>query len=173
MNSANTSPEGGSSPTTDTNAAHPRLRRGEDGRLFIRDDQGAWAPVLIRPCFPWTLEDKFLSLRDEENNEHALIADPEELPPESRAALLGALADTRFTFVIAGVHKVDTDFELRVWHVRTAQGDRTFCTKIDDWPDRLDDGRVVFRDLGGDLFVIPDLETLDTRSRRILWSYVA
>ncbi|MCC5805192.1 MAG: DUF1854 domain-containing protein [Opitutales bacterium] len=172
MSHVNTQPKNDSPSTGDRAEAAPRLRRGDDGRLFFLTENGAWKPVLIRPCFPWTLANRFLSLRDEENNEHALVADPEELPEESREALLGALADTRFTFEIESVHQVETDFELRVWRVRTAQGDRTFCTKTDDWPDRLDDGRIVFRDLGGDLFVIPDLETLDARSRRILWSYV-
>ena len=173
MNPMNTPTQNSTPPPPGGAATGVRLRRGEDGRLFIRKENGAWVPVLIRPCFPWTLADRFLSLRDEENNEHALVADPQELSAESREALLGALADTRFTFEIVGVDKVETDFELRVWRVRTVQGERTFCTKTDDWPDRYDDGRVVFRDLGGDLFVIPDLEKLDSRSRRILWSFVA
>lgn len=150
-----------------------RLRRDTDGRLFIHaDEEGRWVPVAIRPCFPWSRSGAFLSLRDEDNNEYALIPDPEQLPGHARIPLLETLAETRFTFEIRSVIKVENDFELRVWTVLTAQGKRTFCTKTDDWPDRHDDGRVVFSDLGGDLYVINDLESMDPRSKRILWSYV-
>lgn len=156
-----------------TTNAPIQLKRDPDGRLYIHSNPETWTPVTIRPCFPWSRPGTFLSLRDAENREYALIPDPENLPDPSRTALLEALRETRFTFTIQSVIRVENDFELRVWSVKTAQGQRSFCTKTDDWPRRLDDGRVVFTDLGGDLFVIENLENMDKHSRRLLWSYVA
>jgi hypothetical protein len=36
----------------------------------------------------------------------------------------------------------------------------------------LSDGGYLVRDLAGDLFRIPPLESLDERSRALLWAYV-
>lgn len=147
------------------------LKLSDDGRLFAREGE-AWTSVRLRLCFPWSRPGEFVSLRDEENREIALVESLAQLTPESRAALEQALAQTRFVFQITRVIKISRSFELRLWKVETAQGERSFTTKLEDWPEQKPDGQIVFRDLAGDLYVIPRLADLDAASRDKLWAYL-
>lgn len=149
------------------------LRYGDDGRLMVR--QGAneqWKSVKLRACFPWSNPHEFISLRDDENVEHALIRNPRDLPEATREPLLRAMAATGFAFLITAIEAVEKDFELRVWKVRTEQGARRFVTAIDDWPRELPDGKILIEDLAGDIYVIADREALDAASRKLLWAFV-
>lgn len=147
------------------------IERGADGRLHVHVD-GATHAVRVRRCFPWTEPGRFISLRTEEDREVALIAEPAALDDASRRVLEDALAEAGFLFDIVAVLDVDEEIELRQWRVRCVQGARTFQTRLDEWPRRLPDGRVLLRDLAGDLYRLPDPRTLDARSRRLLWAFV-
>src|SRR5207249_2879687 len=51
------------------------LERRADGKLWaLRGDaeRGVW----VRRCFPWSEPGRFVSLRDEDDNEPALVGDP-------------------------------------------------------------------------------------------------
>ncbi len=147
------------------------LRYGEDGRLLLQNGE-QWISVMLRACFPWSNPHEFISLRDDENVEHALIRSPADLEGDSREALLHAMAVAGFAFEITRVEAIDKDFELRVWKVDTRQGPRRFATKLEDWPRRLASGQILIEDLAGDLFVIQDESTLDRRSRKLIWAFV-
>src|SRR5881409_3041918 len=80
-----------------------RRRDAEEGRasageltLERRADGKLWAllgdaerVVWVRRCFPWSEPGRFVSLRDEDDNELALVGDPAELDPASRRARSG------------------------------------------------------------------------------------
>jgi len=154
-----------------TFSADLELRYGEDGRLLMRKDE-RWISVKLRACFPWSNPHEFISLRDDENVEHALVRNPRDLPEEAREPLLRAMAASGFAFQITRIEAIEKDFELRVWKIETEQGPRRFVTAIDDWPRELDDGRILLEDLAGDLYVIPDREALDAHSKGLLWAYI-
>jgi len=149
----------------------PVLRRDADGRLTaLKDDQ--WIAVKMRPCFPWSLPEQFLSLRDHDNNEIALVEKADDLDAESRTALEAALEEAAFAFTIVDVEKVEKDFELRNWYVTTQAGPRRFTTKLEDWPQQKPDGSFVITDLAGDLYVVRDVAQLPAKAQKILWAYV-
>ncbi|MGJ3244414.1 MAG: DUF1854 domain-containing protein [Opitutales bacterium] len=72
------------------------------------------------------------------------------------------------TFEVRGIHSIDKDYELRVWHVASNRRERSFQTLIDVTPYELPQGGLRMRDLAGDLFVIPDPDAPDGRSRSLL-----
>ncbi|MFP4540437.1 MAG: DUF1854 domain-containing protein [Opitutales bacterium] len=146
------------------------LRLADDGRLLL-SREGKTTSVKLRACFPWSNPQEFLSLRDDENHEHALVRRPEDLDPASRAALQGAMAVAGFAFEVKRIREIEKDFELRVWKVETAQGPRQFATALEDWPRELPDGRILIEDLSGDIYVVTDRKALDGESRRLLWAY--
>lgn len=147
------------------------LRRGPDGRLCAR--VGAHEHIVrLQRCFPWTDPGRFISLRDGEDEEVALIADPAQLDDTSRHVLGDALTEAGFLFEITAVLDVDEEVELRHWRVVCRQGRRMFQTRLDEWPRHLPDGGLLIRDLAGDLYRLPDLATLDAKSRRLLWAFV-
>lgn len=147
--------------------------------LEWRSDGSLWAtkggeerPVSVRRCFPWSEPAHHLSLRDSEEEEFALVRDPADLDPRSRAALEMALAVAGFVFDVTRVLEIDEEVEIRRWRVETRQGRRTFQTRLDDWPRTLPHGGLLIRDLAGDLYHLGTPERLDRQSRELLWAFV-
>ena len=147
--------------------------------LEWRADGSLWAmrgeeerAVSVRRCFPWTEPARHLSLRDTDEEEFALVRDPADLDPRSRAALERALAVAGFVFEVTQVLEIDEEVEIRNWRVETLQGPRAFQTRLDEWPRTLPHGGLLIRDLAGDLYHLAAPEQLDRHSRDLLWAFV-
>lgn len=152
-------------------AAGLTLEARADGRLTaVRD--GERRVVWVRQCFPWSERSRYLSLRDEDEREFALVADAADLDADSRLALEEALAQAGFVLAVTRVTAIEEEVEVRCWSVVTRQGDRRFQTRLDDWPRALPDGSLLVRDVAGDLYLIGDPAALDRRSRALLWAFV-
>jgi hypothetical protein len=147
------------------------LEETGDGRL-LAERGGQQSVVHVRRCFPWSEPDRFISLRDVEGDEFALVSDPRELDDASRAVLETALGRAGFVFTVTGVHEIEEEVELRHWRVETQQGARKFQTRLDEWPRRLPDGGFLIRDVTGDLYRFVDPERLDMQSRSLLWAFI-
>ena len=148
-----------------------RLERGSDGQLWARRGGTARA-VRVTRCFPWSEPSRYLSLRDAEDEEVALVHDLGELGAGSRRALAESLIEAGFLLQVEGVEKVEEEIEIRTFRVRTRQGVRSFQTLRDEWPNRMPGGGVLIRDVVGDLYFIPSLASLDERSRKLLWAFM-
>ena len=146
-----------------------RLQRAPNGRLLLYRE-GQSIPVRPRRCFPWASPNQWISLRDDEGREQALIHRPETLESASREVLLQELRDCAQPFEITRIHECRKEIELRCWRVDTAQGPRAFQTELDEWPQRLPHGGVLIRDLAGDLYTVNDPDQLDAESRVRLWA---
>ena len=148
-----------------------RLRSSGDGRLFAIVD-GESVPVRLRQCFPWSEPHRHLSLRDEDDEEVALVEDPAGLEPESRRAIEQALAEAGFVLEVLRVLSIDEEVEIRQWKVDTRHGPRFFQTHLDDWPRALPMGGLLIRDVSGDLYLLAAPGELDKRSKELLWAFV-
>ena len=153
-----------------------RLRRGADGRLLLRkiDDAGreSEVPVQVALCFPWSLPGRFLSLRNADGQEEALIDDHRALPEGVRALIEEDLRKRYFVAHITRVEDIREEADLFRWQVMTDAGERSFLTSRTDRPRRLSDGDFVVRDVSRDVYVIPDPARLDEHSRAKLWLYL-
>jgi hypothetical protein len=155
-------------PSTETQLA---LRPSTDGRLLARI-AGKWVAVRLRQCFPWSEPGRHVSLRDDGDDEVALVDDPASLTRESRRALERALAEAGFVLEVTRVLDIEEEVEIRQWTVETKHGKRSFQTHLDDWPRALPMGGLLIRDVAGDLYRLPAPQTLDERSRELLWAFV-
>ena len=147
------------------------LSRGLDGQLQAHR-AGLSAPVWVCRSFPWSEPTRFISLRDADEKEFALVRDPAELDPASRRELEQALAQAGFVLEITRVLSVEEEVEIRSWVVDTLQGRRHFQTKRDDWPWEVPGGGLLIRDVAGDLFLVAKPANLDTQSRSALWAFI-
>lgn len=147
------------------------LERRDDGRLWAVRGKNARA-VALRPCFPWSDAGRFVSLRDDDEEEFALVADPAALDDASREALELALAEAGFVMEIVAIHALDEEVEIHAWQVETPGGPRRFQTRRDDWPRETPGGGLLIRDVAGDLFWVRNPEGLDPASARRLWVFV-
>lgn len=121
----------------------------------------------IRLCFPWTNPGGHFSIRDAEGKETALVRTEAEAPP----ALAPALAQARLTLDLTAIEAVESDFQLRIWRVQTDRGPRSFVTQEDEGTTTLEDGTVLIRDLGGDVYRVPHPARLDPKSAKLLWAH--
>jgi hypothetical protein len=147
------------------------LRCAPDGRLLAVID-GEPIPVRLRQCFPWSEPRQYLSLRDDEDQEVALVEDPATLAPESREVLEQALAEAGFVLEVVRVLSIEEEVEIRQWVVETRHGRRNFQTHLDDWPRALPLGGLLIRDVAGDLYLLAEPGKMDRRSRELLWAFV-
>jgi hypothetical protein len=152
-------------------ASQVSLSRGLDGQLQAhRGDESA--AVWVCRSFPWSEPTRFISLRDEDEKEFALVRNPNELDPASRRELEQALAQAGFVLEITRVISVEEEVEIRSWVVDTAQGRRHFQTRRDDWPWEVPGGGLLIRDVAGDLFLVAKPSNLDAQSRDALWAFI-
>jgi hypothetical protein len=147
------------------------LRGHGDGRLAAVIG-GRTVAVKLRQCFPWSEPTRFVSLRDSDDKEVALVDHPSSLDADSRQAFEAALAEAGFVLDVTSVLDIEEEIEIRQWTVETKQGSRSFQTHLDDWPRVLPSGGLLIRDVGGDLYRLPDPSTLDKKSRALLWAFV-
>ena len=147
------------------------LRTARDGRLLLRVPGEPARSVKVVRCFPWSRPMSFISLRNDDDDELAFIADPDSLDEASRAALAEALHAAGFVLAVTRVMEVEEDFEIRRWKVETVQGPRSFQTALDAWPRLTPGGELIIEDVCGDLFSFPAKENLDEKSRRLLWAF--
>jgi hypothetical protein len=148
-----------------------KLERRGDGQLWASLD-GTERAVRVHRCFPWSEPGRFWSLRDADDEEFALISTLDELEADSRQALEGAIVEAGFVLEVTRIVDVDEEVEIRTWRVETRQGARSFQTKLDDWPMDVPGGGILIRDVAGDLYLVPDPESLDVESRKWLWAFV-
>lgn len=158
-------------PLEASRATAPRLELDAALRLWLHR---AERRVRVKPvrCFPWSSPGELVSLRDEHDREEVLVERLEQLDAASARALQGELLGAGFVLDVCRVDSIEEDYEMRIWHTETRQGKRTFQTKLDEWPWAAPDGGHLVRDLAGDLFRLPPLDTLDEKTRRWLWAYV-
>ncbi len=147
------------------------LERRADGQLWA-DLDGEERAVRVHRCFPWSEPERFLSLRDTDNEEFALVESVEELGTGSRRVLEEALVEAGFVLQVTGITDVHEEVEIRIWKVETRQGERTFQTRLDEWPTQLSGGGIVIKDVAGDLYHVADPGSMDDRSRKWLWAFV-
>ena len=156
--------------TPETVAAIQLENRG-DGRL-IAAVAGRSIAVKLRQCFPWSEPARFVSLRDADDKEVALIEQQSSLDDESRQVFEMALAEAGFVLDVTRVVNIEEEIEIRQWTVETKQGNRSFQTHLDDWPRVLPSGGLLIRDVAGDLYRLAEPATLDKKSRALLWAFV-
>lgn len=148
-----------------------RVTRTSDGR-FLAAWAGQQCHVNVTTCFPWSAPTAYISLRDMEGGEVALIPSLDDIDGETRAVLESALQEAAFAFEITSVNTVRKEFEIRQWDVQCAQGPRVFQTKSDEYPQILPPHGLLITDVAGDVYVVQDWTTLDRHSRKELALFV-
>lgn len=158
-----------------TDSTQVMLERDARGRLVYRSGPDA-APVenvRLARCFPWLRPQEFISIRDSEGNEVALIEEMGSLAQPVRELVERELAAHEFLPCILAVRSVDDRFDVMVWQVQTDRGAIELQVKHTEDVRELPGGRIAIRDYAGGLFLIPDLGALDARSQRLVLDRLA
>lgn len=151
------------------------LFRRDDGRLVLRHDldgKAAETPIRVACCFPWSNREEFISLRDDKGRELDFVESLTQMDEKGRRLIGEELNSGLFVPRITEVKAIERQAELFLWRVETEAGPRNFLTGHDEHPRTLPDGRVLIKDVSNDLYIIENPKTLNSKSCRLLWSYL-
>ena len=149
------------------------LARDQWGQLvFIAHDGARHSPVVPIPLFPISAPNEWVSIRGADGGELACIEDPSTLDPDVRQLLDEELARREFVPVIERIVRVSGTSEPCEWTVQTDRGPTRFVLKSEDDVRRIGDGQILIVDAHGTRYQIPDIKSVDAKSRRIVEWYV-
>ena len=139
-------------------------------RLTVKDDRSyptvkpAWASPLTHPR-------NYLSLLDGKGKEIVMISDPEELPPDSLAAVRLELHRRYLTATVTSITDGRVEFGATYWSVETDRGPRDLVTQnLQENAIWLSDRHILLLDVDGNRFEIPDTSALDEKSQGFIHS---
>jgi hypothetical protein len=147
------------------------LIEDELSRLTLRRP-GLEDAVDVRPrrAFPWSMPDRFVSIRSSEGKELLLIESMSDLPARQREILSRWLEQHSFVPRITRVHEVDVRFGYQQWRVETDRGPAEFRVQEREDIRFLHDGRFSVKDADGNVYELKSLTELDEHSRRAVES---
>ena len=122
-------------------------------------------------AFPISAGDRFIILKDADDQEIGIIQDAAELDADSQSVLRDELARTYFCSRITGVNAIGGHAHVPEWDVETDRGPRVFEIRSSRRDIRvLGEGHVLILDPDGNRFEIPDYRQLDPVSRSLVES---
>jgi hypothetical protein len=149
------------------------LEHDSFGRLVLIESGGT-KRVGVEPvrAFPMTDPQQGLSLVSAEGRELVWIDDITRLPAKTRQILNEELAAREFAPQIRRVLDISLEVDPCEWEVETDRGRTKFVLKSEEDVRRLDGKRALVIDAHGIRYLIPDVQSLDRQSRRILERYL-
>ena len=150
-----------------------RVLRDELGQLVVHMD-GREEPVVdarVARCFPWSLPDCYVSIRDKDGKEIALLETLAELDPASRQVVQQELEEKVFNPKIRRITSYKNEFGVASITADTDRGEVTFQIRSRDDVRLLSETRALFRDADGNTYELTDLEGLDYASRKWIENY--
>lgn len=137
----------------------------------VKERETPVAEAKVARCFPWSMPDSYIALRDKEGKEIALLKTLDELDSGSRDVVLRELRDKVFIPRIRRVIEHREEFGVTSITVDTDRGAVTFQIRSRDDIRTLSERRAIFRDADGNAYELHDLDALDAPSRKCLQEY--
>ena len=147
-----------------------RVREDEFHRLHVSVDGEEHSDVRAVRAFPISGKAGYISFVDNDGNEVALMADPEDLDDASRQTLGRALDKMYYVPKIMCVHGITEKMGVGHWEVTTDRGYASFEVVAREQIRRLPRGRLLITDADGNRFEIEDVDALDMRSQALIHS---
>jgi len=136
-------------------------------RLTLRDDKSVLR-VKARRCFPYSMPDKFISIRDGGDGEIGIIANLSDMPRDYRRWIEEDLDMRYYVPLVQSIKTIRQRFGGIEWHVDTDRGPKRLITKgVHDTMTEVEIGRFVVTDVDGNRYEIL-LDKLDPASREWL-----
>ena len=150
----------------------PDVRITENDKIFVNVEfytGEIFTELELHRMFPITGLTKYIALLDSEGNEIAVIRNIDDLMPESKKVVENCLREYYMIPRITRFIKMSEKFKIWMWTAETDKGICTFeirnhLTAIKP----LYDGRVLIKDANDNRYEIPDVNTLDSKSKKMI-----
>ncbi len=166
-----TSQTGGNSGQSDGDVRS--IERNDSGQLvvnFTNSDAPLVDAHVVR-CFPWSVPDYYVSIRDSEGKEAVMLKTLDALDPTSKEILLEELRDKVFNPKILRILNYKHEFGATSITAETDRGTVSFQMRTRDDVQILSPTRALFRDVDGNTYELTDLSALNAASRKHLEQY--
>jgi len=170
---ASEAPPAEENPAEEKLARLEGLTRDEKGLLVARIS-GRKEPVedvRVARCFPWSLPESLISLRDKDGKELVLLETLEGLSDEARELIEKELRDKVFAPQIRRILSFRERFGITTVKAETDRGEVTFQLRHREDIRALSSTRCILKDVDGNVYEVPDITTLDPASQRQLSTY--
>ena len=137
-------------------------------RLTLRNER-SYPRIKIVRAAPLSYTDRYISILDDKDVEICMIDDLSEVDADTRALIEEELEKRYLTSIVKEVISIRAEYGTSYWEVETDRGNRDFVvqnvSENAQWPGAR---RLLLIDVDGNRFEIPDLDTLDDRSRKLV-----
>lgn len=146
-----------------------KLTRNAAGQLRLTaSDDSIFDGVYPVRAFPINAPDEGLSIVSKEGKELVWLANPADLPADTKALILEELAHREFMPAIRRIRHVSSFVTPSTWDVETDKGATQLTLKSEDQIWRVKGGKLLISDKHGVNFMIHDIDQLDKHSRKLL-----
>jgi len=154
-----------------TPPAQVLLRRNGRGDIEAQVNGKTVVNVKVARCFPWSLKDRYISIRDKDGKEVALLESASGVDALTQAILEQELRDHCFVPKILKIRSHQSEFDVVTITAETDRGEVSFQIRSRDDVRTLSAKRALFRDVDGNIYEIEDISQLDRASQRHLERY--
>ncbi len=146
-----------------------KLTRNLAGCLVFTSCTGeAYEGIVPVRAFPIAAPDEGFSLVDSDGHELAWVEKLANLPDKTRALIEEELAQREFMPEIRRINRVSSFATPSTWQVETDRGVTDLVLKAEDHIRRLAHTTLLIADGQGVYFLIRDIDSLDSHSRKLL-----
>lgn len=150
-----------------------RLDRDARGTLRLRLPDGTTHESVVVVCaFPLSDPSHGIAVCDAAGHELIFIDDPSVLPAQTRDVVEEELDRREFLPRIERIISVRGDADPTHWRVVTDRGPTQFDVEGEDAVRRFGAAQVMIVDTHGIRYLVPDVQRLDSSSRRLLERYL-
>jgi len=148
------------------------FKRGATLRLTVEEDR-SYLKVSVLRAFPLSEPDRFLSVRDDANNEVGLIVDPADLSVENRKLVEEALKRRYILPAVTRIVAAKERFGTVDWTIETDRGVCRFTTRnLRENIQRPAPGRIILNDVDGNRYDIRNVGDLSRESQELLFRHM-
>ncbi len=157
----------------DNQAELIRIERDGRGELaaWLRGRKEPEKNVKIARCFPWSVQEGYISIRNKDGKEIVLLNGLDGVEPKTREIIEQELRDKVFVPKIQRVTKHTAEFDVIYITAETDRGEVTFQIRSRDDVRLLSARRAILQDVDGNVYEVADIEALDHVSRKHLEQY--
>ena len=146
-----------------------RLEWDQFGYLkAIIEGKGEYRKVKVFRSFPLSDPHRFITFRDQGNQEIGVLEDAGSLDRTSRRVLEAELEKSYVIPRITQINDIHDDSGVPTWDVHTDRGPREFELRTRQDAQSLGRGRILIKDIDGNKYEIPNCYKLDPRSQALL-----
>ncbi len=144
----------------------------KNGLLYLTLNGEETGVTLFRQ-FPFDLLWEYISVLDEEEREKGIVRSVDLFDAETKELLVRELKKRYYSVTVTKILSVRERFGFSYWRVETEEGERKFTLR-DTLKNitSVNGSRVLFTDVNGNRFEVPDLASLDVKSRKRLELYL-